>query len=223
MLLRAHMHMWPQLPVSRGVRVRDREEGDRVKTARASAPVAPDAHGSVSRSLARSLLVMLAEQRSAFLAFVRKRVRSGADAEDLLQQALLKAAEKLDTVRDGERLEAWFYRVLRNTIADHHAEWARRESRLELLAREASEAPPEDAAVCGCSLGVLDALHTEYAEILRRVDIDEELLDDVAGALAITPNNAKVRLHRARKALRAALLSYCKTDSARACQSCACD
>ena len=78
---------------------------------------------------------MLAEQRSAFLAFARTRVRSGADADDLLQQALLKAAERLDKLRDGERLEAWFYRVLRNTIADHHAEWARRESRLDLLAR----------------------------------------------------------------------------------------
>jgi DNA-directed RNA polymerase specialized sigma24 family protein len=113
--------------------------------------------------------------------------------------------------------------VLRNTIADHHAEWARWASRLQLVAREASEAPPEEAAVCGCSLGVLDTLHTEYAEILRRVDIDEESLEDAARGVAITPNNAKVRLHRARKALRGALLSYCKTDSVRACQSCACD
>ncbi len=222
MLLRANLHVWPQLPVSRGLRVCEREEGEPVKTARASAPVVPDAHGSASRSLARELLVMLAEQRSAFLAFVRKRVRSGADAEDLLQQALLKAAEKLETVRDGERLDAWFYRVLRNTIADHHAEWARRESRLELLALEASEATPEDAAVCGCSLGVLDTLHAEYAQVLRRVDIDEESLHDVARSLGITPNNAKVRLHRARKALRTALLSYCGTGSTRACASCAC-
>lgn len=189
---------------------------------RASASVGPDADVTVSRSLPRELLVMLAEQRPAFLAFVRRRVSSGADAEDLLQQGLLKAAERLDTLREGERLEAWFYRVLRNTIADHHAAWARREARLELLAREASMAPPEEAAVCGCSLGVLDTLHAEYAEVLRRVDIEEQSLDDVARDLAITPNNAKVRLHRARKALRTALLSYCGTDSVDACASCAC-
>jgi hypothetical protein len=122
-LLRAHLHVWPQLPVSRRLRVREREdEGEPVKTAGASATVVPDASVTASRSLARELLVLLADQRPAFLAFARKRVRSGADAEDLLQQALLKAAERLDTVRDGERLEAWFFRVLRNTIADHHAE-----------------------------------------------------------------------------------------------------
>ncbi len=223
MLLRPELHVRPRLPVPCWVWMREYEEkGESVKTARASAPVAPDAHGSASRSLASELLFILAEQRSAFLAFARTRVRSGADAEDLLQQALLKAAERLETVRDGERPEAWFYRVLRNTIADHHAEWARRESHLDLLAREEIEPPPEEAAVCGRSLGVLDRLQSEYAEILRRVDIDEESLDDAARGLAITPNNAKVRLHRARKALRAALRSYCRTDSVRACQSCAC-
>jgi RNA polymerase sigma factor (sigma-70 family) len=222
-LLRADLHLRSQLPVPSSVRVCEREEGEPVTVARASAKAAPEALAPAARALPRELLVMLAEERSAFLAFVRKRVRSGTDADDLLQQALLKAAERLDTLRDGERVEAWFYRVLRNTIADHHAEWARRESRLELLAREASEAPPEEAAVCGCSLGVLASLHAEYAEILRRVDIDDESLGDVARAMAITPNNAKVRLHRARKALRDALLSYCETDSVRACQSCACD
>jgi RNA polymerase sigma-70 factor (ECF subfamily) len=226
MLLRSDLYVRSRLRVSRGVRVRERErereEGEPVKAVRASAAALPDPHGPASPSLPRELLVLLAEQRPAFLGFVRKRVRSGADAEDLLQQALLKATEKLDSIRDGERVAAWFYRVLRTTIADHHAAWARRESRLELLAREASEAPPAEAAVCGCSLGVLDTLHAEYGEMLRRVDVDEESLGEVARSLAITPNNAKVRLHRARKALRAALLSYCGTDSTHACASCAC-
>lgn len=73
-----------------------------------------------------------------------------------------------------------------------------------------------------CSLGVLGTLRAEYATITQRVDLGEEPLDDVAHALAIAPNNAKVRLHRARKALRAALLAYCGTDSSRACASGAC-
>ena len=166
---------------------------------------------------------MLAERRGSFLDFVRKRVRSGADAEDLLQQALLKAAEKVDTLRANERLEAWFYRVLRNTIADHHAEWARRESRLEVLARDASEAPHEEAAVCACSIGVLETIRPEYADILRRIDIEGCLLEEAARALGIAPNNAKVRLHRARKAMREALLSFCGTDSVRACLTCGCE
>jgi RNA polymerase sigma factor (sigma-70 family) len=171
----------------------------------------------------RELLLMLGERRAEFLGFVRKRVRSGADAEDLLQQALIRAAEKLDGLRSCDRAEAWFYRILRNTIADHHAAWATREAKLELLAREASAASPEDAADCACSLGLLEDIRPEYAAIVRRIDIEGEPLADAAARLGITVGNAKVRLHRARKVLREELLRRCGTDSSRACQDCSCD
>lgn len=183
----------------------------------------PESHAPTAAALPRELLAVLAEKRPAFLAFVRKRVRSGADADDLLQQALLRATEKIGTLRDGERADAWFYRVLRNTLADHHTEWARRASQLDALAREASEAPPEEAAACACSLGLLGELRPEYAEIVRRVDLDEQSLDEASTALGISSNNAKVRLHRARKALREALLERCDVQSTRQCQACDCD
>jgi RNA polymerase sigma factor (sigma-70 family) len=190
--------------------------------------VIPIAHNALvsattAHLLPSELLGLLTARRQMFLSFVRKRVRSGADAEDLLQQALLKAIEKVTSVQAHESLDAWFYRVLRNTIADHHIAWARLESRLALLAREASEAAPEDAAVCACSMGVLASIRAEYADIVRRVDIEGETIDAVAVALAVAPGTAKVRLHRARKALRSALLDYCGTDSLRACMNCACD
>lgn len=170
-----------------------------------------------------ALAELLAERREPFLAFVRKRVRSGADAEDLLQTALLRSTEKIGTLKQGERLDAWFYRILRNTIADHHADWARREARIELIARDASELPPDEAAVCACSLGVLDGLSTEYAEILRAIDIEDASIDEAAARFSITPNNTKVRLHRARKAMRDALGALCGTNSIKACLSCDCD
>lgn len=170
-----------------------------------------------------ALLKLLGERRDSFLAFVRKRVRSGADAEDLLQSALLRAQEKLGALRHNERLDAWFYRVLRNTIADHHAEWARREARIDLIARDATELPPDEAAVCACSLGVLENLQPDYAAILRSVDIEDATLEEAAQRFGITENNAKVRLHRARKAMRDALSALCGTCSVKACLSCDCD
>lgn len=169
------------------------------------------------------LLARLVARRPAFLAFVRARVRSEADAEDLVQQALLTAGAQVDRVRDEARLEAWFYRVLRNAIADHHVALARREARVEELAHEASSAPPIEAAVCGCSLGVLATLPESYGSILRHADIDELSMSEVAAALGISVGNAKVRLHRARIALREALLAFCKTDSLASCRACGCD
>lgn len=167
-----------------------------------------------------ALLSILSDARPAFVAFAARRLGTSADAEDVVQQALLRAASSIGKVRDRERVVAWFYRVLRNVIADHRAASAR----LVLLAERLEPSATEDdsASVCGCSLELLGTLRSEYAEVVRRVDLDEEPLGEVARSMTITSNNAKVRLHRARKALRSALAARCGTDSSQACADCEC-
>jgi RNA polymerase sigma factor (sigma-70 family) len=169
------------------------------------------------------LVVRLVARRGEFLDYLRRRVRSGADAEDLLQQALMRASGKVSQLRDPDLLFPWFYQVLRRTLADHHARWAKQEGHLDELSSEVEAATDEEAATCGCSLGLLPTLKPEYADILRRVDLDDMSIVSVAEAMGITANNATVRLHRARKALRQALVDLCGTTTARACGDCGCD
>ncbi len=45
----------------------------------------------------------------------------------------------------------------------------------------------------------------------------------LADELGVSANNATVRLHRARRALKKAIKSYCGVDSADACMQCTCD
>lgn len=172
-----------------------------------------------AHALARELLV----DRNAFLAFLRRRLPSAADAEDILQQALVKATEHAQDVRDGQRLRSWFFQILRRTLADHHAQRAVRESKLAALAAEMDTSTPRELATCACSLGQLEHIRPEYAEILRRVDIEEQSLSEAAEALGVTVNNAGVRLHRARRALREQLEAFCGTRSIRARLDCNCD
>ena len=214
MLLRPGVHVRSRLRVPRVLRLCQRQEG---VMSTESIPRAP-----VVQGLAHSLLAQLVAKRPAFLAFVRARVPA-ADAEDLLQQAMLRASSRVDTVRDGERVDAWFYRLLRNAIADHHADVARGAARLSELAKETDAVPAVEASVCRCSLGVLATLPDDYAAIVRRVDIDELSMAEIATELGISVNNAKVRLHRARIALRTALLAFCGTSSVKTCLACSCD
>jgi RNA polymerase sigma-70 factor (ECF subfamily) len=51
--------------------------------------------------------------------FIRSRIRDHAAAEDILQDVFMKIHRKLPTLRAGERLEAWVWRITRNAIADH--------------------------------------------------------------------------------------------------------
>ena len=168
-------------------------------------------------------LAALSKDRARHVSFVRRRVRSGADAEDLVQQAMVRATERIVSLKDDERLQAWFYRILRNTLADHHAQWALREKKLHELALETESATPEEVATCACSLGLLDRLNADYREMLTRIDINEESVAALAVDKGLSVNNATVRLHRARRSLRDELRSFCGTESAKECLSCDCD
>ncbi|MFO0661470.1 MAG: sigma-70 family RNA polymerase sigma factor [Polyangiaceae bacterium] len=176
-----------------------------------------------NRQLARDVLLVIARDRSRHLAFVRKHLRHHADPEDVLQLALIQAARHLEDLRDSEKVDAWFWRVLRNTITDETRRVARENTLIQRLAATETEANPQQIALCACSLGVLETLKLEYRGLLRRVDIDDLSLAEAAKELGVSTNNATVRLHRARKAMREALLEHCGTDSTSACQECPCE
>ncbi len=169
-----------------------------------------------------ALLADLTARRDEYLTFLAARV-SPADAEDLLQQSLLRAQNRLHTLRDPTRLRAWFYRLLRRAVADHHARRARDQQRLGELAAEVGSQTPEETASCACSLGLLSGLRPEYRTMLEQVDLEDRSLADVASELGITTNNATVRLYRARRALRQSLSEHCSTTLVRECQDCGCE
>ena len=64
------------------------------------------------------LEAQLSAARQDFLRFVRGRVSDPDLAEDIVQDALLRAVQSADTLRDEDRVIPWFYRILRNAIID---------------------------------------------------------------------------------------------------------
>lgn len=160
-----------------------------------------------------------------FLAFLERRVGSRATAEELLQAAFVKSLEKGGALDDGEGAVAWFYRLLRNALVDHYRRQAAEGRALEREAREAGEAG-EDAelkgAICACVGELLPTLKPEYADMVRQVDLEERSVPDVAREAGITANNAGVRLHRARQALKKQLERSCGTCASHGCLDCSC-
>ncbi len=172
------------------------------------------------------LLTLLVARRGEFLAFVRGRVQGPADADDLLQQGFERAALKLGTLRDEDKVVPWFFRVLRRLIAEHHASWAHQQKRLEVLAAMLPTSEPEEVASCGCTLGLVETLKPSYRDVLTRVDLNDESLPETAATLGLSINNATVRLHRARQSLRSALDVFCGAgpqSSSQPCRDCDCD
>jgi len=159
-------------------------------------------------------------RREHLVGFVRQRAGTRVDAEEVVQLAIQRALERADQVRDPSRAEAWLGRVVRNVLLD---ELRKTPGRLLPVDELELSSVTEDGIDCWCILAQAEQLKPEYALILRRVVIDGVPVGRVATELGLTSNNAMVRLHRARAALKERLEAHCGTTTARSCSECGCE
>jgi len=146
-----------------------------------------------------------------FRSFVMARVANPSDAEEILQSAFARAAEKLDTIR-GENVVAWLYRVLRNAVTDYYRHRDAEHRTLDHHARaheSETHEPAVEHVVCGCVRRAISSLRVDFAKLLTRIDLEGASVAEVAAEAGTTSNNTRVRIHRARAALRKKLMSVC--------------
>lgn len=168
----------------------------------------------------------LLRNRQKFLSFLKARVRSAETAEEILQDAYLKALKKSGQIRDGERVVAWFYRILRNTLYDYYRAKGAEKKAIERLAAEMPESIDGDSKLeknlCRCMKGVIADMNPEYSDILNKAELEDKSLTELARQKGISPGNAAVKLHRARKALKKNLIQTCGSCSKHGCLDCNC-
>lgn len=177
---------------------------------------------------AECLLALLAPERPRLARFVRSRLGNPSDTDDVLQQSLVRAVQRIETLEDASRLRPWFYQIVRHVLVDHgRAVSARRRRDNTWAANElvAQTARPEPASeLCRCFEPLLARLPELHATLLRRVELGGERVAAVAAVLGVSANRASVALHRARERLRVALAEACGTCAAtRRCLACECD
>ncbi len=171
-----------------------------------------------------AILAELLEHRGEFLGFLTRRVDDPAAAEDILQAAYTKALQRGEQIRNTESVVAWFYRMLRNALVD---DYRRNDARTRAHEQFVAEAPLSyesevEANLCACVGGVIQNLKPEYRAALERIDLGGESIADFAQAEGTTPNNASVRLHRARRAAAKKLTQVCGACAEHKCLDCTC-
>jgi RNA polymerase sigma factor (sigma-70 family) len=180
---------------------------------------------SAEKALSATTIALLVENHREFLRYVERRVGSRALAEEIVQDAFVRSLDRGNDIR--ESAVGWFYRVLRNAVIDHQRRRAVADKRLDQLAAElqAEAAPSEDLAraACRCVSMLADSLKPEYADALRRVDVDGVAVKDYADSVGISANNAGVRVFRAREALKKQVARSCGTCAEHGCLDCTCD
>jgi RNA polymerase sigma-70 factor, ECF subfamily len=146
------------------------------------------------------------------------------EAEDLAQDVFEKAQRAIGTFRGDSRALTWLYRVATNVAIDRLRSAGRRAA----LENEDADAAPLDAVLSAdaahersldgeldrarmreCILGIVEQLPTSQRAAILLGELRGFSDRELADALGVSLGAAKIRLHRARRALKVALERAC--------------
>lgn len=128
-----------------------------------------------------------------------------ADVDDIAADVFAIAWQKRGSVTPGEELP-WLYRIAAFQVANHRRRLAARASVLGLLSVPDSAPSAESLVTADAELArAWASIGPRDREVLALVVLDDLSVGDAAVALGVSANAVSIRLHRAKKALAAAL------------------
>jgi RNA polymerase sigma-70 factor (ECF subfamily) len=132
------------------------------------------------------------------------------DADDVVQEAFIRALQKIDTCRTPERFRAWLLSIVRTRAHAHREREAVRETEhLDELPPVASGADASRRLEINEFRQELDEAMTDLTELQRRTfvlyDMEGRSHAEVAEELGISRGASRFHLHRARKRIRSHL------------------
>lgn len=152
----------------------------------------------------------------------RSVLRNTADAEDVAQEALLRAYRSFDRLRNRSRFRGWLVRIAFRIALDRLRSAKRREQRDTLWSQPAHLPPPvtaEDIAVSNQFQGRLNNALEELPEKLRLAlllsAMEGHTIDEIAAMLGVPIGTVKSRIFIARKKLAEKLRCHANTIKTR--------
>jgi RNA polymerase sigma-70 factor (ECF subfamily) len=137
--------------------------------------------------------------------------RNFADAEDLCQDAFLKAFARAGDLRQPGSLRIWLLRIARTTCLDHSRRMRRNPIDLADVVPDTPDDPhtPETVSEANESLRLLKDAVQSLPKKQREVFVLREYgglsYEDLARVLKLRPGTVMSRLNRARRAITAAM------------------
>jgi RNA polymerase sigma-70 factor (ECF subfamily) len=167
---------------------------------------------------------LLEDQLDALYAAAMRLTRNARDAEDLVQDAVLRAYRFFDRFERGTHFRAWIFRILTNTFINRYrrsvkertlVDGPERESVTDqLVSRDAADqaGDPErhffGRLVSDDVVRAVDALPIDFRMVVILADLQEFSYKEIADILDIPVGTVMSRLFRGRRLLEKSLLDY---------------
>ena len=125
-------------------------------------------------------------------------------ALDMVQDAFVRAYDRLAECRDRVRFRAWLYRIARNLCFDHLKNVRRLTVPMSMVAdaERFENAAPDTSELDLTMRSALDRLPTALREAFLLKHDAGYTYDEIAEMTQATPSAVKMRVHRARETLR---------------------
>jgi RNA polymerase sigma-70 factor (ECF subfamily) len=151
--------------------------------------------------------------RQSLFSFIRSKVNSKEDAEDILHNVFVKISSGVNGLSDDEKLVSWIYAITKNSIIDYYRLRARRNnvSIDQDIEKKLSngEDPDPTKGLDQCVASMINLLHDDYREII----IDSEMLGikqkDLAEKYGLAYSSLRSRVQRGRERLKQLFYNCC--------------
>ena len=146
----------------------------------------------------------------------RRYTRNAADAEDLVQETIVKAYAGFHRFNDGTNARAWLFRILTNTWISSYRTSQRRPD--EVLTADVTEVWPRAGGHQSAEVAVLEAMGDDEVRdalaalpegqrmVVYYADVEGFRYKEIAAILDVPLGTVMSRLHRGRANLRALLM-----------------
>jgi RNA polymerase sigma-70 factor (ECF subfamily) len=146
-------------------------------------------------------------------AYLVRMTGNPADADDLLQETLVRIARALPDFEGRSSLKNWSFRIATNVAID----FLRKAGKGKLVELAETDAPVDEdgedqlvvAEMNDCIRGVIDSLPADFRSALVLNQLEGKTAAEVAEICDVTLATAKIRIHRAKVRLRDALRKQC--------------
>ncbi len=162
------------------------------------------------------------QHRPAVRRYVQYLVRDSVEAEDLTQEAFIRAHRLRETLRDPAALESWLYQIATHVSIDRMRQRAKLAGRQvdkaieELPLADTSQESPltiiQQEEMSTCVQRYVSKLSDTYKAVLLLHDADGLTALEIGYLLQLPLTTVKMRLHRARRQLQATLKEACEFE-----------
>jgi RNA polymerase sigma-70 factor (ECF subfamily) len=151
-------------------------------------------------------------------AFGVRRIPTGVDVDDVLQDVFVRIQEQLPNLRDADRIDAWIFQIARNVVADTFRRRTRRDDRM-VAADDAPEPVTvvdddraDASALASCLVPMIAQLSGPYREAILLTELCGMTQADAAQRVGVTLSGMKSRVQRGREHLKQVIGASCRVQ-----------